>query len=366
MNILIIDDSIDKISRITSCIAKSVDKFTIESSQDAANSLVLFSKIQYDLAIIDHLLPFRVGDDPNPEGGKNIVDELLRKKEKFFLPKYIIGVTQYDYSSSNFSPLWQTIHYDPSSDGWERNLQSLISYIQKVNTYPSVPALEKKPTIFLEGESDRIYIEQSISHFYPDLSDNVTIKTQSNAGANWVGSQISAWAIQMDKVGDAYLKAVGLLDGDEAGNLAKAEVHRVVITNNKKQTFSLIQIGAKYGEEVREYYRRGLKIDLEIESLLPISVLSYADNSGWLQNRFTVFNSPPKGWDQLAQTAKEFLLSSGIKEEAILYTKQVKIEHKKSLSDYIVGQSNLHEILKNYEPLVKDILIELSLLSNNT
>lgn len=360
MKILIIDDNIDKISQIERLLKSTINNpYETDSAQCIQNAMNLLVKDKFDLAIVDILLPQRTGDDPLPTGGNNLLLEIYRKRKKINVPSYIVGLTQHLEHQKNFSSIWKVIEYDSSSKVWCDHLLQLINHIlitkeQSVHIQPIDRQL--LPIVYVEGETDKSYLEESISLFYPELAKQIQIKTQNNAGAKWVANQITSFAHQLQKDDNGnYIKAIGLLDSDAAGNEAKKDIVRVIDTANKNATFRLLQIQARYNPDLIAFYSKGCKIEMDIESLLPLEALEYAQNNNWLENRISLFIEHPKGFNYLETTGIEYLKHKGITDSQLVYTKKVTFAAKEKLFKYVSSFEDKASIYKNFKPLLDDI-----------
>ncbi len=135
MKILIIDDDPKKTDVILNFICNScgVAKNDISAVPSVVEAKQALQKVQYDLAILDILLPLRAGNQPSKDHSISLLNEItltntLKK------PLQIIGLTAYDNLVSHAEPyfhetLWDVLHYDPTSDGWLKSLENCILYL---------------------------------------------------------------------------------------------------------------------------------------------------------------------------------------------------------------------------------------------
>lgn len=359
MRILIIDDSIDKITDLSSLIYKAFPKAFIETAENIVNASGLLIKNNYNLAVIDLFLPLRKGDNPKQSGGKFLLEEIYRKKE-FKIPNYIIGFTQHEESSTSFSSIWSTIKYNPGLDEWKDSFSKVLYHIQNTSFKELDSKIEEDliPRFYVEGLTDKYYLEQSISLFFAKEIETYEIVSQKNAGANWVANQIPIWAMKHQKDNNGnYIKALGLLDSDIAGNLAKDKIDNRNLSDNEQKCFSIIQLKPSYNIDVLEFYKKGVKIEIEIETLFPYEVLKHAENNQWLEHRNPLCMSPPKQWNQFEETLAQYLLKIGIYEEKHIYLKKVKTNSKENFLKYIKSLKNKKEVYSNFKFLLSDIFI---------
>lgn len=357
MRILIIDDSIDKISNLLETINTLPFKCIIDNTETTTNALLLLKEKVYDIAIVDLHLPLRKGEQPNPKGGKQLIDEIYRKNEILNVPKYIIGFSQYDEESEEFSSIWKVVRYVPSSNSWKNSILNLFKHVSISKNYDKIDDDKILPTIIAEGVTDLDYLNLSFELFFPQKKYEISIISQPNAGANWVANQIVIWALQNFKdTSSKIIKSVGLLDSDEAGNFAKKTIHERLKSQTEQNSFKIVQVLPKYNPEVLAFYKVKCKIELEIESLFPIEVFEYAEEKNWLEHRNNTFVENPTDWEQHNQTSNQYITSKGISTKQLLYTKKVKLSKKIDFSKYVLSLENKKDVFKNFEYLLIDIL----------
>lgn len=353
MRILIVDDSIDKITDLTELIYNISSNAIIETAENITNASTLLMNNNYNLAVIDLLLPMRSGQEPVEEGGAILVKEIYRNNN-YKIPNYIIGFTQYDYIV-NFSPIWKTITYGLDTN-WEIQFKQLLNHINKTNFQHSI--IDKTiPRVYVEGLTDKFYIEESIKLFRNDIFNKIEVVSQKSAGANWVSNQIIIWALKLQKDDkDNYLKAIGLLDSDNSGNHAKSKIESRALSDNEKKCVKILQLEPKYNKDIIDFYKIGIKIEIEIESLFPLEIIQHAESEGWLEFRQNLYLSPPKDWDQINETFFQFLDRLDISEQKRLYLKEVKEDSKEKFRKYINSLANKIEVYNNFKILLNDII----------
>ena len=135
INILIMDDGAEKVSRIKSVLT-GMCMVPIENV-DVARSLnsgrrKLAEKF-YDLLILDLVLPVNDDEEIEPNKSEGFIDELYRIG-RLKRPTYVIGLSQYEERvSANYhlfdSKLWKLIHYNLRVADWEQTLQNAVESI---------------------------------------------------------------------------------------------------------------------------------------------------------------------------------------------------------------------------------------------
>jgi hypothetical protein len=179
------------------------------------------------------------------------------------------------------------------------------------------------------------------THCFHDVKDSFTIESQRNAGANWVAQQLVIWGHQLKRNSESKLiKAIGLFDCDEAGIKAKNDALKKLNSSNQKEAVKVFAIQAKYNKNLIEFYKRGLQIEIEIESLMPVEILNYADEKGWLEYRTPLFIETPKDWNQMNETVSTYLDKINFPNDLKIYLKKVKIGNKEQFSEFVINRSS--------------------------
>lgn len=368
MRVLIVDDSLDKLAEVSKTIIsknKSTSIF-IDTVEDIQTALQFLQKNEIDLLILDQYLPQRKEEKEKiiTNGGKILLQEIERKGDKIITPRYIVGLTQHYEEKIDFSPVWALLKYSPSETQWSNNLSKIISHIINVNNKrpETNNNSEFKPTIFLEGLTDLFLFEKVIDFFHSDIKNMISLKSQNNAGANWVAQQMVIWGHMLPKTdNNESIKAVGLFDADEAGLKAKNDMTQKLTSQNQQKNCKSFQLQPKHVKNLVEFYKIGIKVEIEIESLLPIEILKIADENGWLEYRNPMFIESPKDWNPVEETIPNFLTRKEISEDYTVFLKKTKLKYKKRFNQFVLAQSEKNpEILNNislvFEELKKAIL----------
>jgi len=274
---------------------------------------------------------------------------------------YIIGLTQYHDHCIQFSDIWPLLNYSPANTNWINPLTNMVNHVSIISGEISKghEALKDLPTLFVEGLTDVSLFSKVIELHFANVADKFVIRSQKNAGANWVAQQLVIWGHQFKRDCDGDLiRAIGLFDSDTSGIRAKAEVHKKLNSANQEKSVKTMCIVAKHSQNLIEFYKAGLKI--EIESLLPIPILKYADSQGWLENRNPPFVEFPKDFDHMGETIPDYLKRKGIRSELGLYLKKVKSTKKDLFCNYVLAESDkTKETLDGIQLLMKEILKDL-------
>jgi len=193
-----------------------------------------------------------------------------------------------------------------------------------------------RPTIFVEGMTDLIVLKKAFELFAPHLLTQVTIRSDTSAGTNWVKDMLISWAH-----GRNPHKALGICDEDVAGNEARKSVHennRVVTTNHSsasagnKKHIEVILLDKS--QRLVAIFKKGLKIPVALEELFPIKIWKYAEAQNWLVARQDIVAA--NKFTALQMTFEDFCRSKGADEdELFLLTKCVPKEAKEKFAKYV-------------------------------
>jgi nucleoside phosphorylase/CheY-like chemotaxis protein len=132
--ILVVDDNESKVARIVEVVEATCGgeaQCTIASSANAAISKLVDN--EYDLVVLDVMLPMRAEGEPRRDGGVAILDAMLRQGRRLRRPKRIIGLTGFSDIHSQLVKKFsdegiQLLLYSDDSESWIGPLSNAISY----------------------------------------------------------------------------------------------------------------------------------------------------------------------------------------------------------------------------------------------
>ncbi|CDI07357.1 response regulator [Agrobacterium pusense] len=136
MKILVVEDNHDKLSNILKMLSDiqgcSLDD--VDDARDGASGLRLMREKQYDLLILDLVLPDRRESLPSVEGGLNLLRQ-VSERDIYRTPLHIIGLTADTTALSKAQPefaanVLQVVQYDQSSKDWSERITRAIRRIQ--------------------------------------------------------------------------------------------------------------------------------------------------------------------------------------------------------------------------------------------
>lgn len=116
----------DDISIVTSCM-------------DARRQLEIN---EYDLLIVDIIVPLRAQDDPHPENSRDLLEELV-SEDGLIKPSRILGLSAdqnaADEQSAFFTEnTWRIIKYDDDNDSWINQILNCVRYLNEANKRPVI------------------------------------------------------------------------------------------------------------------------------------------------------------------------------------------------------------------------------------
>ena len=147
----------------------------------------------------------------------------------------------------------------------------------------------KLPTIFLEGETDKIVIKKAIQIFAAPFENRLHLQAggeEEYGSANALASRSVAWVLEMrHRKMDARVRAVAIFDGDAEGKRA----HRQVQDDLKKLG---IQRGPEFKTKVldtppciQKLKQAKFVLSSDLEAYLDDIVWEEAEGKGWLEDK---------------------------------------------------------------------------------
>ncbi len=359
MKILLVDDDNDKIVRLIKVVRDVAATCEIEVVEDFVSCMRNLKSGSYDLLVVDLLLPVRKGEEPSFDVSRNLLREIERARS-VVPPRWILGISQHIEPGFSISPIWPTVKYDPKVNSWAEVVSAYLRHISRFCENTVGPGIAR-PRIFVEGLSDKLIIELAFRLFQPDLSDSVEICGEKNAGSSWVSRQLIVWAHSLNKDSDGkYVRAVGLLDGDTAGNDAKKEINRVILGDSAHAlTNKVFTLSIGYARHLIPLKEKGLLIPVCLEEMYSPEAWAYA-----VTRKFVELRTRPEqllrdksSWNGYEISLKDYLNTLGLTEEQKLYLNVPSIGHKEDFTEYILGltEGEQRKVLFSFENLVNEI-----------
>jgi len=142
------------------------------------------------------------------------------------------------------------------------------------------------PTIFVEGKTDKIYIELAIREFSTQLTemlDNNQLKLfskEAEGGCKQISNWVHAWIYKGNKS-----RTLALYDKDEAGEKAHCDLVSSPLfkqSQNNKAAF------LEPSQQIKDIFSKNIRIAYEIEHLLSSSCWGKIKEAGYAAQRSTI------------------------------------------------------------------------------
>ena len=134
MKILLVDDDPRRYRRLIERMAEvgvSRDEVVlVTSANDARDSL---EEQQFDLMVVDIILPLRPETEPEERHSMELLSELI-EYGSLKRPRQIVGLSASDTAAMAATPffsdrLWTVIRYSESNDDWIGQIQNCVTYL---------------------------------------------------------------------------------------------------------------------------------------------------------------------------------------------------------------------------------------------
>lgn len=138
IKILILDDSVEKVKIIKQFLKEecNVDEKFINERQTIKEGRKILYENDYDLLLLDLVLPRDSESEPTAEESIKFLDEIYYNSE-IHIPVHIIGFSQYDelintHADSFDDKLWHLINFSYTNNNWKDKLKSKICHLISV------------------------------------------------------------------------------------------------------------------------------------------------------------------------------------------------------------------------------------------
>lgn len=135
LKILLVEDNAEKAQSITNAILQipNILEEDVSCVSDIIHAKRELTSNDFDLLLLDILIPNRFDQSPQKEGGLKFLRD-IQVSHRLSLPLHIIGITAYadvyDTARNIFEQeLWALIKYERESTEWVSKLQNKIKYI---------------------------------------------------------------------------------------------------------------------------------------------------------------------------------------------------------------------------------------------
>jgi nucleoside phosphorylase len=137
IKLLLVDDNSYKTGRINEFLDKKSDVLEYSIVTDANSCKQSIAKEQYDILLLDLLIPLRFGDEPNAKNAINVINEINRRSN-FKSPIHIIIHSAFDECLQSYASdlsICELIHFHQENNAWEKQLNLCIEHCYKFKNY---------------------------------------------------------------------------------------------------------------------------------------------------------------------------------------------------------------------------------------
>jgi nucleoside phosphorylase/CheY-like chemotaxis protein len=145
MKILMVDDDNTKIGRLVALLVDQLEipRDDLHVAHTVADARRELAAQEFDLLILDILLPTRPGDQLSSQGAVSLLEELSSRRT-LRKPRYILGLTAYDEAilevgAAFIRRTWTIIKFTFESEEWKQQIEACVKYIR------SIPENARKP-----------------------------------------------------------------------------------------------------------------------------------------------------------------------------------------------------------------------------
>lgn len=139
VKILIVDDDNNKARDVSKVLlaAGVPNADAIQHVTNAHDAAKLMRAVQFDLLVLDLVIPKTKVDEAELEGGQLFLRHILNN-DAILRPSHIVGLTSFDEaresSEKDFNNgLWSIMKFDPASTAWMDQLTAKVRYISSTN-----------------------------------------------------------------------------------------------------------------------------------------------------------------------------------------------------------------------------------------
>jgi len=143
LNVLIVDDSREKVERICEVLKRSgVERAKIEVVGTVLEARSRLRAEMFDLVVVDIALPVRAGEKIEWDGGLRLLEDVF-SRDSYRKPAHVVGLSAYPHICARYEAwfaerLWHLLRYNQSGNAWEHRLGKLANYLVEAEGIPNV------------------------------------------------------------------------------------------------------------------------------------------------------------------------------------------------------------------------------------
>lgn len=138
-SVLVVDDQPSKIAKVIDTLLSTghFSRDDIDVAQSGYDARRFLRAKRYDLVVLDVVLPNRPEESPTPDGGVELLRELMTR-DHLQRPRYIIGLTGYPEAFQNAAGefadyTWAIVQYADNDDSWQDPIHQLTRHIVRAS-----------------------------------------------------------------------------------------------------------------------------------------------------------------------------------------------------------------------------------------
>ncbi len=208
----------------------------------------------------------------------------------------------------------------------------------------------KKPTVFVEGKSDKIILDKAFELFAGHIASKASIETEHRAGSEYVKNQLSGWKQIFHNIPTSEKKrAYGVFDRDDAGRKAVLSLEQ---EPRKKAKVTIKYATLPSPSHLKNLYdTEGMNIPIVLESFYPKSVWEHATKEEWLDKI-----DPPGFFEYFRVLQNKSCIQAMLGNDYHpTIDHDFKSEFKVKAAEYVAGHDDVKEFIAEFETLVQRI-----------
>ena len=226
-------------------------------------------------------------------------------------------------------------------------------------------AEKNMPTIFVEGESDRIALQRAINLFHAEPFRRVHIEAGGVSGygsASALASRSLAWLLEMrHRAKKDRTPAVAVFDADQAGKKSRNELLDNMKNMGLDQT-ELKVLTLETPPRLRDLVSQNFSIAIDLESYYTDAVWKHAEEQGWIkEDRKSLGGLSPKLLREFLDKKVDPRVRLSRRDQRRLkyhFTTRGKLKAAKYIQQ--LSDEDARNVLAQFEPLTSTIVEHIS------
>ena len=134
MKILVVEDNPEKLRQVLNAISRGgASDRDVSIAHDTREAKLVLKEHQFDLMVLDLVLPTHPAEAPRQDAGINLLQE-VQDRALFRMPREVVGLTAYDEIREEATDMfgqfmWSILQFDPTSESWSLQLTRKVSHL---------------------------------------------------------------------------------------------------------------------------------------------------------------------------------------------------------------------------------------------